>query len=459
MHASTTQSTFDQLGAVITAAMARLHVPGVAVGIFHAGECYTAGFGQTNINHPLPVDTATLFQIGSTTKTFTATIAMQLVEEGKLAFDEPICTYLPELRLQDAHAQAGVTLRHLFTHTGGWLGDYFDDTGRGADAVAHYVAGMAELPQLTPLGEVWSYNNAGFGLAGRLIEVITGQSYEEVVKQRIFEPLGMTMSFFFAEDVITHRVATGHLVGADETPRIALPWALARSAHPAGGITSNVHDQLRYAQFHLGDGTTASGQRLLTPETMALMQKPHFTAGSMASSVGISWLLQEVGGEQIVGHGGATNGQISAFMMVPTRNFAITILTNANQGRTLNSEITAWAFAHFLGLKNPEPTLRPLPASDLEPFAGHYSAALSDITLTVEDDQLILQAKPAGGFPKKDTPPPPAPPPAPIAFLADDRVVAVDGLMKGNRGEFLRDATGAISWFRWGGRIHKRVVG
>jgi len=458
MSASTTQSTFDQLGAVITAAMARLHVPGVAVGIFHEGECYTAGFGQTNINHPLPVDAATLFQIGSTTKTVTATIAMQLVEEGKVALDEPISTYLPELRLQDAAAQAGVTLRHLFTHTAGWLGDYFEDTGRGADAVERYVAGMAELPQLTPLGEVWSYNNAGFGLAGRVIEVVTGQSYEAVVKERIFAPLEMTISCFFAEEAMPHRVATGHLVGTDETPQIALPWALTRSTHPAGGIISNVQDQLRYAQFQLGDGTTANGQRLLTPATMALMQKPHASAGSMASSVGISWLLQEIGGEPIVGHGGATNGQISAFMLAPTRNFAITILTNANQGRTLNSEITTWAFEQFLGLKNPAPTLRSLAAADLAPFAGHYTAALSDVILTVEGDQLILQAKPAGGFPKKDTPPPPAPPPAPIAFFADDRVMAVEGLQKGSRGEFLRDATGAITWFRWGGRIHRRTA-
>ena len=457
MQQAATQATFDQFGDVITTAMERLQIPGVAVGVLHQGQQYTAGFGQTNINHPLAVDADTLFQIGSTTKTFTATIAMQLVEEGKLALDQPLRTYLPELRLSDPQAQDQATLHHLFTHTGGWLGDYFEDKGRGTDAVARYVAGMAVLPQLTPLGEIWSYNNAGFNLAGRVIEVVTGQAYEEVVRERIFAPLGMEMSFFFAEDVITHRFATGHLVAAGAETKIAQPWALSRSAHPAGGITSTAPDQLRYAQFQMGDGTAPNGQRLLTPATLALMQSPHVAAGSMASNVGISWLLHEVGGAQVVGHGGATNGQISAFMMIPSHGFAITILTNANQGRTLNSEMTTWAFEHFLGLKNPAPQLRTLSAPELAPFVGYYKAALSDLTLTVEDGELILQVIPGGGFPEKDSPPPPAPPPAPVAFFDADRVTAVEGLMKGNRGEFLRDSQGEISWFRWGGRIHQRV--
>jgi CubicO group peptidase (beta-lactamase class C family) len=195
---------------VVAGLMNQFGVPGVAVGVWCDSQETIAGYGVTNVEHPLAVDGDTLFQIGSTSKTFTATLAMMLAEEGKLDLDRPILAYLPAFQMQDAEVTARATLRHCFTHTGGWLGDYFDDTGDGDGANARYVERMAELPQLTPLGEVWSYNNAGFGLAGRVIEVVADQPYEQVVQERIFSPLDMDHSFYFAKDVITHRVAVGH---------------------------------------------------------------------------------------------------------------------------------------------------------------------------------------------------------------------------------------------------------
>ena len=160
---------FRRLGAFVKAEMKRLHVPGVAVGVVHEGREYTAGFGVTSVENPLPVDADTLFQIGSTTKTFTGTAAMRLVERGRLDLDAPVRTYLPKLRLAGRGVAGRVTLRHLFNHTGGWVGDTFVDTGWGDDALAKAVARMAEIEQLTPLGEVWSYNNAGFYLVGRAV--------------------------------------------------------------------------------------------------------------------------------------------------------------------------------------------------------------------------------------------------------------------------------------------------
>ena len=145
-------------------AMARHKVPGVALGIVCEGREFIKGFGVTNIRHPMPVDEKTLFQIGSTTKTFTATAVMRLVEAGKLALDEPILTYLPDFKMRDPEVTARVTMRHLLTHTGGWEGDFFPDTGNGDDALARYVKLMANLPQLTPLGTILSYNNAAFSL-------------------------------------------------------------------------------------------------------------------------------------------------------------------------------------------------------------------------------------------------------------------------------------------------------
>src|SRR4051794_11478909 len=234
--------------------MADTATPGVAIGMLHEGEEHVCGYGVTSVENPLPVDGDTLFQIGSITKTFTGTAAMILVERGLLDLDAPLRTYLPELKLADEDVAARVTMRHLLTHTGGWIGDYFADLGSGDDALARMVEALAEVPQLTPLGEVWSYNNAGFYLAGRVIEVLTGQTYEQTVQELVLEPLGLSNSFFFAEDVMTRRFAVGHLRNEDGPPTVARPWPIGRAHHAAGAIASSVRELLRWARFHMSDG-------------------------------------------------------------------------------------------------------------------------------------------------------------------------------------------------------------
>src|SRR5512143_854964 len=183
---------FQDLDAVVGEAMTRLSVPGVAVGILLGGKIHTFGYGVTSVENPLLVTGDTLFQIGSITKTFTGTAVMRLVESGRLELDAPLRKYLPGLRLADEHEAAAVTMQHLLTHTSGWVGDYFEDFGTGTDALARYVASMAALPQLTPPGAFWSYNNANFWVAGRVIEVVTGQPWESAIRQLVIEPLGMS---------------------------------------------------------------------------------------------------------------------------------------------------------------------------------------------------------------------------------------------------------------------------
>jgi CubicO group peptidase (beta-lactamase class C family) len=448
-----TRPAFEKINEVIAAEMERLGVPGVAVGIYYKGQEYTAGFGVTNVDYPLPVETDTLFQVGSTTKTFTATTVMRLVEQGKLDLFAPLVTYLPDLRLSTDEITATVTLRDLFTHTGGWVGDVFDDFGPGDDAVTRYVAEMNKLEQLTPLGKIWSYNNAGFTLAGRVIEAVTGQTYEQAVKELVLDPLGMDHSFFFANDVMTYSFSVGHETVKGEPPKVARPWALPRSVHPAGALVSTVIDQLKYARFHMSDGKLADGTQLLKAETLATMQKPLAKAGSIADEVGVSWLIRNYGAKKTVGHGGTTNGQLSAFQMVPDEDFAITVLTNSNSGGTLHGNIVKWALENILGWDIPEKEHLTPSQEELAAFAGTYTGYGSVIELSVKGDGLNLQAIPTDipGLGKRS-----APPPATLAIIDGERVVGLDEPYKGAIGEFLRDDEGQISWFRFGGRIARR---
>src|SRR4051794_2608476 len=174
---------FGALDERIEAAMKRYHVPGVAVGAYWHGREHMRGFGVTNVDHPLPVDADTLFRIGSTTKTFTATAMMRLVDQGKVDLAAPARTYLPDFELADEAAAKGVNVRELLNHSAGWLGDDYGDFGRGDDALARYVAEMKLLPQLTPPGQVFAYNNAAIVAAGGVIETVTRKPYEAALQE------------------------------------------------------------------------------------------------------------------------------------------------------------------------------------------------------------------------------------------------------------------------------------
>ena len=211
-----------ELAAIAAAEMDRLQVPGLAVAVLHNGQVYADGFGVTNVDHPLPVQPDTLFQIGSTSKTFTATALMQLVEEGLVEREAPLRRYLPAFALQSEDDAARLTIRHLVTHHGGFVGDYFRDTGRGDDALEKIVAKMANSPQLIPAGTAFSYSNAGFYVLGHVLATLRGLPFETVIRERILGPLGMDHSTYFAEEAIVHAVAAGHIL-TTEGPRVSMP--------------------------------------------------------------------------------------------------------------------------------------------------------------------------------------------------------------------------------------------
>ena len=339
----------------------------MAIGILNGDQQFSAGFGVTNLENPLPVNAETLFQVGSITKTVTATAMMRLVERGLVDLDVPIRTYLPDLRLADSSVAERVTLRHIFTHTAGWMGDYFDDAGLGDDALDIVVKRMDRLPQVTPLGEIWSYNNAGYYLAGRVIEVVTGKTYEDATRELVLEPLGMSTSFFFAQDAITYRVAAGHdavYPGDEREPVVLRPWWLARVSNSLGGLAAPVSDMLRYARFHMGDGKAEGPQRVATIKTSNHCQPCRLPRSRL--QIVSSWASPGSCG-MLISYGLSVMAappmvRQATLQMVPARQFAIIMLTNSDRGSELIRPVVKKAFESFLGIVEHEP--EPIPASE-----------------------------------------------------------------------------------------------
>ena len=273
-----------ELDAKIRAGMQAYGIPGVAVGLIHGSTTFIRGYGVTNVDYPVPVDGDTLFRIGSTAKTFTGSTAMRLVERGDLDLDARVRKYLPHFKTSQAQVANRVTVRQLLNHSAGWLGEYYGDLGRGDDALARYVEAMAKLPQLTPVGEVFGYNNAALVLAGRVIEAVTGSTYEQAVKQLLLDPLRLDHSRFFSDEIIGFNVAAAHAM-VERKPVVNTSfWHTARTLNPTGGLISSVRDQLEYARFHLGDGTAPDGTRLLTKKSLLEMRSNPGPGGPCWSS-------------------------------------------------------------------------------------------------------------------------------------------------------------------------------
>ncbi len=448
------EESWDRLTEFTEQAMKSTGVPGVSVGVLHKGETQTGGFGATNADHPLPVTDDTLHQIGSITKTFTGTLAMRLVEDGKLDLDATVQTYLPEFKVADEQASAQATVRHLMTHTGGWVGDLFDDTGSGGDALPKYVAKMAELEQLAPIGTVWSYNNAGFAVLGRIVEVVTEKRYVDVLREILLEPLGLEATHFDPDQVITRRFAVGHRVtpaGAEVIPS----WTLPGYVHPMGGIICSVKDILRYARFHLGDGTTEDGERLLTQESLSQMQAAHANVWGKAHW-GLTWSVDETASVRRISHGGGTAGQISLLTLVPERGFAVAVLSNADRGSVLTRDVTERALKEYLDVEIERPKPIDSTADELAAFAGFYRRPFADLELGMLGGRLIGQVTTKQSFPTPDSPPPPPTPPFTLARCEEDRLLVMDGPFADTTADVIRNDDGTIGWIRVSGRIHVR---
>jgi CubicO group peptidase (beta-lactamase class C family) len=382
---------YDTLAACVQGEAARWNVPGIAVGVLQDDHVECLAYGITSIDTRQPVSPETIFQIGSITKVFTATLVQQLVDEDLLDLDTPVATYLPDLALADAHARDSITLRQLLSHTSGLEGDRFLDYGRGEDSLATAVASFDTLRQWASPGSLWTYCNAGFTLAGRVVEKVTGKMFESVMKERLFDPLGLERSVFFAEDVITWPHAIGHLLKSRSAGHtVARPYSLARHVNAAGGIVSSTADLLRFARLHLGDGTV-DGRRLLSAAAARQMREPVTEAGNFGRSYGLGWSVWDLDGVRLVDHGGATHGFRAQLTVATGRGFALAQLTNGETGAQAMAHIEEWALQHYRGARKRLATpVVNLSAAELEALAGTYERHDNRFVVSVDGPRLVV---------------------------------------------------------------------
>jgi CubicO group peptidase (beta-lactamase class C family) len=427
-------------------AMRELRIPGVAIGVTQRGTDCHVSLGVTNIEHPLEVTPQTVFQTGSISKVFLGTAAMRLVESGAVTLDDPVRTWVPELRLADPQADRGVTLRHLLTHTGGWNGDYSDDTGRGDDALRLMVDRLVNAPQVTPLGEHYHYCNLGFVLAGHALANAAGKPYESVVTEQVIEPLGLENTAFFPEDVIFRRVAAGHYVGRKRV--VVAPWARPRSRGPNGGVLSCVEDLLRFARFHLGDGDREDGSRHLSAESLRAMQQSGPITGVDGESRGLSWVVSNRYGVHLVEHGGTTDGFQTALWLLPPHDTGIVVLANADRGHLLRSRLLRALRELLCGGPLPCPSSLEFSQGQLAGYTGVYAGS-GVLNIRPEGAHRLLLTQWNGSIDD--------PVDSLLAPVGEDCVEAMDGILRGQQGDFLRDAEGRIVHLRWNGsRIFRR---
>lgn len=393
--ASFLQSDFARL-------VAQHKVPGAAIAVLKDGEVFDTAAGVLSTATGIEATTDSVFQIGSITKVWTATLVMQLVDEGLVDIDRPIRAYLPEFRVADEHAAAQITVRQLLSHQAGFEGDVFPETGEGDDAIEKCVAAFADLPQLFAPGAMVSYNNAGFVFLGRLVEVLRGKSWRTVLEEYLVTPLGLTHVAPSPYEAVLFRAAVGHPSSNEDGVGVpASAWALPKSTESAGAMLAmSPRDLIAFARMHIEGGLAADGTRVLSEASAREMRKPQLdlpAALAAEEAWALGWAVEVK--ERLYSHTGGTIGQAAFLSILPDEGLAVALLTNGGGFAGLYNDVLKRIVKDAGGVvpaTRPRPPAKPV-IVDIEPLLGRYCAPMVDATFLADDENRIyLEVAPQG---------------------------------------------------------------
>ena len=417
------QEPFPGLDAYVNQSLATWHVPGVSIAIVRNDSVlYTKGYGIRAFGNPATVDDHTLFEIGSSSKAFTATLVAMLVSDGKMRWDAHVSDYLPGFRLYDPYASAELTMRDALTHRSGlargelvWLG-----AGVSREEILHR---MRYLKPSWGFRSRFGYQNMMYLAAGEAAAKAAGTTWEDLLTKRIFEPLGMTSSVTSMPKDVGSNLASPHVAPHDSLRTLAR--SSLEDIAPAGSINSNARDMAQWLRFQLADGMYG-GKRLVSSAALKVTHSPQtiIGAGELGpvdtlvnfSTYGMGWIVENYRHELVWQHGGNTLGMTAAVGMLPEHKFGVVVLSNMagsplpgileryifeRQLKLPPHDVSAEAYKAYLVQRQRADSAEKAQLAQRAPggkaplaltaYAGTYSDSLyGDATVSVQDDHLVL---------------------------------------------------------------------
>jgi CubicO group peptidase (beta-lactamase class C family) len=388
----------SQLERMLAGKAAEHGVPGAVAGVLLDDELEVVACGRANTATGVEVTPDTLFQIGSLTKLYTATLLCQVVGAGVISLDEPVRAQLQEFAVADPGATIEITPRHLLTHSSGIHGDYLIDTGWNADCLERYVATLFGLGQIHAPDETYSFCNTGFGVLGRLIEVATGEHFDRALRRRLTRPIGATATLTLPQHALVHRVAVGHEHAPGAKPAPVRRWPLTRANGPMGGILAPASDVLAFARLHVAGGLALNGTELLPASAVEAMGEPQIESPLPDEEQALAWTVRRWDGLTCLAQDGDTFGQRSYLRVVPGRRFALVVLTNSPAGALLAHDLIPAVVGDLLEVEVPAgaETGPPTELHDPDRYVGVYERLHQRLEVTAEATGLEMRVEPSG---------------------------------------------------------------
>ncbi|MCF1715552.1 serine hydrolase [Flavihumibacter sp. RY-1] len=337
-HSSSRNFLKDSLDSYVQKAMQAWKIPGVSIAVVKNGEWLVAkGYGVKVTGSNATVDEHTLFGIGSNTKAFTGTALAMLESQGKLSLDDKVKKWIPDFQVYDTWVTKELTIRDLVSHRMGY--ETFQGDFMYFDSDLSYQEVKEKFGLVKPMygfRSRWGYTNAGFAIAGEIIQKASGQSFGEFIATQLFQPIGMKNSIANSNQYAkAPNIAAAHTVTEGVLKKVA--YGNLDNMAPAGAIASSAYDMGLWAQTLLNKGEL-NGKRILSASAVQTPMEPHSILGSGGHPFnrahfylyGLGWLLQSYEGRKLVEHTGGVNGFVTSFTLIPEENIGIVVLTNTD---------------------------------------------------------------------------------------------------------------------------------
>lgn len=417
----------EQLLSLLAGAVADAGAPGGVLAVSDGDDVSVVSTGVTNVATGVVMTDDTLCLSGSIQKVFTATLVALLADDGRVDLNEAMF--------------GGYTPRQMLAHTTGLDADAFEpDLGRGDDAVARYVDALGGVARLFEPGAITSYCNGGTVAAGRVAELVTKQTYDVALRERVLEPLGLESAVTLPEDAMLHRTAVGHSGGGAKL-RPVDRWTLSRALGPAGGtLALTIGDLAAFGAAHCAGGAL--------DRVAASMAEPQPSADPRCDVRGLGWELFDWSGHRVLSHDGFNGGQCSNLRVAVDRGIVVALSVNFARGPVVAQQVLPAVFASFGIDVAGTPPESGEPVAEPERFGGVYERRGVRFEVDVVDGALQVTQRD-----ERPRPPVMALRPTTTETFLMELPVFGDVVAR-----FLTDDDGAARYFYAQGRAARRVA-